>query len=133
MDKDKVLNEVITPQLQQDEQLIGFFQAQYTPSLWWILLIGPLLFLGVRLYFVAITNKGLYFYRIGILGETNTLDYFTWDEITSLTLGSGFLTIPFKLRFFNERKLKLKVPIKGVQKIAKLDAKTKTYLIEKQK
>lgn len=133
MNKDRALNEVITPQLRNGEQLIGFFQAQYLPSLWWILLIGPLLFLGMRMYYVAVTDQGLYLHKLGMLGGISSSDYFTWEEIIGLQLGSGLLQAPFKLKFANGRKLKLKAQLKGVEKVAKLDEQTKSFLLSKQK
>lgn len=133
MDKNKALNEFITPQLHPEERLIGFFQAQYLPSLWWFLLIGPLLYLGMRIYMVAITDRGLQLHKLGMLGGVSNSDYFTWEEIIGLKFGSGLLQAPLHLTFANGRKLLLKVQLKGVKRVAKLDEATKEFLVSKQK
>jgi hypothetical protein len=133
MDKDKALNELIIPQLRSEEQLIGFFQAQYLPSMWWILLIGPLLFLGMRMYYIAVTDQGLYLHKFNMPGGISSSDYFVWNEIVALHLGSGLLQAPLKLEFINGTKIKLRAQLKGVKKVAKLDEDTRSFLVNKQK
>lgn len=131
MRKEQALKELIIPKLKPDEELIGFFQAQYTPSFWWALLIGPLLFAGVKFYFVAVSNTGLHLHKLTSFGKADTHNYFPWNEITKLKLSKGFLQAPLNLVFSNGRKLKLQAQLKGVKKLAKLDDKTKNYLLAK--
>lgn len=133
MTKDKALSELITPHLGEGEQLIGFFQAQYMPSMWWFLLIGPFIALGARTYYVAVTDQGIHLHKFGILGGVDVSDYFTWEEIISLKLESGFLQAPLRLTFPSGRKLEIKAQLVGMAKVAKLDETTKTFLLGKQK
>lgn len=131
MNKDQVKNEMIVPNLKSDEELVGFCQAQETPSGWWYFLLGPLMSLGMKFYFVAVTNKGMHFHKLTTFGKPDTHSYFSWDEIEELKLRKGVLQAPLKLTFSNGRKLKLKIQLKGVGNIAKLDDKTKEFLLSK--
>ena len=64
MDKEQIKEELIIPKIGSGEELVGFFQANWMPSFWWVLLIGPLVFLGTRTYYVGITNLGIHFNKI---------------------------------------------------------------------
>jgi hypothetical protein len=46
-------------------------------------------------------------------------------------LSKGLLQAPLKFTFSNGRKLKLKAQLKGMEKVAKLDDRTKEYLFSK--
>ena len=131
MNKEQVKNELIIPNLKQGEELVGFFQAQYISSFWWVFLVGPLYYLSQRIYFVAVTDKGLHFHKFTFWGKPDAFNYFSWEEIVKLKLGKGLLQAPFELVFNNGRKLKLRAYLKGNQKSAKLDDRTKEYLLSK--
>ncbi|HHZ69278.1 MAG TPA: hypothetical protein EYO51_04930 [Methylococcaceae bacterium] len=131
MDKEQIKEELITPKMKYGEELIGFFQSYSTPSLWWFLLIGPLVYLGTRTYYVAITNLGIHLNKLTFFGKPAIHNYFTWDEIENLKLGKGVITIPLKLKFSSGRKLKLNAQLKGLDKIPKLDEKTNKFLVSK--
>ena len=47
MKKEQIL-EHIEQEFEENELLIGFFMAQYKPSYWFLVLIGPLWALGIR-------------------------------------------------------------------------------------
>ena len=131
MKKEKARDELILPKLQSGEELIGFFQAQYTPSWGWYFLIGPLFAFAIRIYFVAVTDKGIHYHKLTFFGKPDTSNYFTWNEIEKVKLSKGLLQAPLKFTFSNGRKLKLKAQLKGMEKIAKLDDRTKEYLFSK--
>ncbi len=131
MDKEKIKNDFILPNLKQGEELVGFFQASYMPSLGWFFLIGPLVALGVRVYYVAVTNQGLHLHKLSLFGKPETYNFFSYAEISKMTLGKGFLQAPLQMVFTNGRKLTLKAQLKGVEKVAKLDDKTREFLISR--
>jgi hypothetical protein len=131
MDKEKINNEFILPRLKQDEELVGFFQASYTPSLGWFFLIGPLMFFGMKTYYVAVTNRGIHLHKLSLLGKLETYNFFSYAEISKMKLGKGFLQAPLQMVFTNGRKLMIKVQMKGVKKVAKLDDKTREFLLSK--
>lgn len=128
MDKEKIKNDLILPHLNQDEELIGFFQATYLPSFWWFLLIGPFIALGMRIYYVAVTNRGLHLYKLNFFGKQDTYNFFSYNEITKINLGDGLIQAPLQLSFSNGKKLTIKAQLKGMDKIAKLDDKTRKFL-----
>jgi hypothetical protein len=129
MDKEKIKNELVLPNLKQGEKLVGYFQAQYLPSHWWLLLIGPLWGLCIRFYVIAVTNQGLHLHKFNLLGKPDIYNFFPSAEITSLYLGGGVMQAPLQLSFANGRKLRLKAQLKGVDKIAKLDDTTREFLL----
>ena len=131
MKKEQMRDEQILPNLKSNEELIGFFQAQYMASYWWFLLVGWLVFFTLRYYYVGTTDKGIHLHKLSFWGKPDNYDFFSWDEIEKLEFKDGFLQAPLKLKFKNGRKLKLKAQLKGVEKIAKLDEKTKVFLLSK--
>lgn len=130
MDKEKVKSDLILPHLKPGEELIGFFQATYT-SPFLLLLSGPLMFLAMRLYYVAVTNHGLHLHKLNLWWKPDTYNFFPYTEISNIKLGKGFMRAPLKLIFANGRKLTIAAQLKGVDKVAKLDDKTKEYLLSK--
>ena len=131
MDKEQIKEELIIPKIGSGEELVGFFQATSMPSFWWFFLIGPLVFLNTRTYYVAITNLGIHLNKLTFFGKPAIHTYFTWDEIENLKLGKGILSMPLKFKFSNGRKLKLHAQLKGLDKIPKLDEVTSNFLISK--
>lgn len=129
MNKVSIRNELVLPKLKQDEELIGYFQAQYAPSYWWLILIGPLWALGIRLYVIAVTNQGLHLTKFNLLGRPDVYNFFPSAEITSLHLGDGVMQAPLQLNFANGRELRLRVQLGGIGRIAKLDDTTREFLI----
>jgi len=127
MHKDEVQKHIVK-HLAVGDELIGFFQATYTPSFWWFLLVGPLMFMGVRVYFVGVSKQGLYFYRLTFMGKFRDADFFTYDEIESAKVGEGILARPMVFRFKNGKKLKVKGQLKGVEKVATLTPEVSDYL-----
>jgi len=101
MDKEQIKEELIIPKIGSGEELVGFFQATSMPSFWWFFLIGPLVFLNTRTYYVAITNLGIHLNKLTFFGKPAIHAYFTWDEIENLKLGKGILSMPLKFKFSN--------------------------------
>lgn len=126
MHKDKALAH-IKKDLASEEELIGFFQAQGAFRLWLFFIIGPLAVLSLRQYFVAVTNKGIHFHLLNILGKFSQHDFFSYDEIKKIEIGKGMLQIPIKF-FFENKKLKIKAQKKGFERVATVDEKTLDYI-----
>lgn len=110
----------IEENLNDGDSLIGFFQAVSPPNIWLFLLIGPLSILSMRTYFLAVTEKGISFYRLSLLGKFKEHDFFEFGDIESVKIGKGLLQRPMKFTFKNNRKIKVKAQLKGVEKVAKL-------------
>ena len=103
MKKEKARDELIIPKLQSGEELIGFFQAQYTPSWGWYFLIGPLFAFAIRIYFVAVTDKGIHYHKLTFFGKPDTSNYFTWNEIEKVKLSKGLLQAPLKFKDLKQK------------------------------
>jgi len=131
MNKEQIKNDLILPRLKQDEELIGFFQATYTPSLVLLLLSGLLWGMGMRTYLVAVTNQGIHLHRLSLFGKPETYNFFSYAEISEIKLGKGFLQAPLQIVFSNGRKLTLKAQLKGIGKVAELDDKTREFLLSR--
>ena len=112
--------EYIEQNLNADDTLVGFFQAIRPPKFWLVLLIGPLFILSMRSYFIAVTEKGISFYRLSLLGKFKEHDFFEFSEIENVKIGKGLLKRPMVFTFKNNRKIKVKALLKGVEKVAKL-------------
>ncbi|MDO6765197.1 PH domain-containing protein [Agarivorans sp. 1_MG-2023] len=112
--------EYIKDNLNEGDALIGFFQAISPPNIWLFFLIGPLFVLSMKSYFLAVTEKGISFHKLSMLGKFKEHDFFEFDEIESVKIGKGLLQRPMKFTFKNNRKVTVKAQLKGVEKIAKL-------------
>ena len=111
-----------------DEELIGYFMATKPFKIWLFVVIGPLAALSMKQYFVAITNAGVHFYKLNLLGKFSQHDFFSYDEIESIKIGKGAMWIPMKFKFASGRKLKVKAQKKGLDRVAKIDDKTLEYI-----
>jgi len=120
--------EYIEKNLNVDDTLVGFFQAIRPPKIWLFFLIGPLFILSMRSYFVAVTEKGISFYRLSLLGKFKEHDFFEFSEIENVKIGKGLLQRPMIFTFTNNRKIKVKAQLKGVEKVAKLLPDVQDYI-----
>ena len=118
----------IEENLNKGDSLVGFFQAVSPPNIWLFLLIGPLFILSMRMYFLAVTDKGISFHKLSLLGKFKEHDFFEFSEIESVKIGKGILQRPMKFVFINKRKIKVKAQLKGVEKIAKLLPNVQQYI-----
>ena len=114
--------------LSPGEPLVGFFMAQRRPPIWLYLLIGPLAALSIRMYLVGVTDKRLHFHKLNLMGKVSAHDTFTFGEIKSVKFGRGLLTVPMAYVFPRGRKLKLHAQKVGLERVAKIDEKTVTYI-----
>ncbi|WP_260260185.1 PH domain-containing protein [Vibrio intestinalis] len=110
----------IEENLNDGDSLIGFFQAISPPNYWLVFLIGPFFILTMKVYFLAVTEKGISFYKLSMMGKFKENDFFEFDDIESVKIGKGLLQRPMKFTFKNNRKIKIKAQLKGVEKVAKL-------------
>lgn len=120
--------EHIDRHLQDGDDLIGFFQAVRPPYLWLVLLIGPLFVLSMRIYVLAVTERGIAFHRLSMIGKFKGYDFFEYSEIESVKIGKGILQRPMKFKFKNGRKLTVKAQLKGVEKVAKLSPEVQRHI-----
>jgi hypothetical protein len=127
MNKEKA-QEHLENSLTQDDVLIGFFYAVQPFKIWLFFLIGPLAVLSMKHHFVGVSEKGMYFHRLNLLGKFTDHDFFKYDEIESLKIGKGMLQRPMRLKFKNGRDLELKAQLKGVDKVAKLNEATQKHM-----
>jgi hypothetical protein len=110
----------IEDNLNEDDSLVGYFQAGSPPNFWLFLLIGPLSILSMKTYFVAVTHKGISFHRLGMLGKFKEHDFFEFADIESVRMGKGVIQRSMMFVFKNNRKIKIKAQLKGLAKVAKL-------------
>lgn len=120
--------EYIDTHLEGDDVLIGFFQAVRPPYLWLALLVGPLFVLSMRIYFLAVTERGIAFHRLSMFGKFKDYDFFEYSEIESVKIGKGMLQRPMEFKFKNDRKLMVKAQLKGVAKVAKLSPEVQRHI-----
>ena len=118
----------IQEHLETDDTLKGFFTAIEPAKLWLFLLIGPLAFLSMKQYFIAVSENGIYFHKMGFFGKFTTHDFFTFKEIENVKIGKGLLQRPMKFLFKNGRSMKIKAQLKGVEKVAKLTEEIQEHL-----
>lgn len=121
----------IRENLKDGENLIGFFAAMVQFKFWLFFFIGPLAVLSMKHYFIGVTDQGIYFHRLSLLGKFTEVDFFPFEEIKSLSSGKGMLQRPLNFTFENGRKIKLKAQLKGVEKIATLTEDMQNYLNDK--
>ncbi len=118
----------ITENLEAGDQLIGFFFAIKPANFWLIFLLGPFFMLTMRQYYVAVTEQGVSFFKLDILGKFQLHDFFSYSDIESVKIGRGLLQRPMIFTFKTNRKLKLKAQLKGVEKVATLKPEVQTYI-----
>lgn len=127
MNKEKA-KEQIEKNLIQDDVLIGFFYAQQPFKIWLFFLIGPLAVLSMKHHFIGVSEKGMYFHPLNLLGKFSGHDFFKYDEIESVKIGKGLIQRPMKFKFINGRNLKLKAQLKGVDRAAKINVETQQHM-----
>lgn len=130
MNKDEA-ETLIRENLSEEEKFVGFFMATYLPTFWWFLLVGPLFFLGMRYYFVGVTDKGFHFHKLGLMGKPQQHDFFTFEEVARLKIGSRVLSYRMDFLFSNKRKLKINAQKVGAKKVAKIAPETLEYIKQK--
>ncbi|MBL4587235.1 MAG: hypothetical protein JKX84_09300 [Flavobacteriales bacterium] len=129
--KKEQAKEHIRTTFREGESLVGFFISMQRMKFWLLILLGPLIALTMRHYYVAVSDKGVHFYRLTMLGKfSDNHDFFSYAEITSIRIKKGFIQRPLHFQFSNGRTLKLRAQLKGVKSVAKLDAMTQQYLAE---
>ncbi|GEM_PF-7058992 len=125
------VKQLISNHLKQNESFVGCFVAMYRPSLWWSLLIGPFLFLGMKNYVVGISDQGMHIILLNFLGKPDQHNFLNFSEIRSFHSSKGFLQIPLKFEFKNGRILKIRAQRKGIDSIAKISEEILEYLRKK--
>jgi hypothetical protein len=121
-------HQYILSNMEPDDNLVGFFIAQGSFPLLWCFIIGPLAILMLKQYYVAFSEKGVYFIRLNLLGKPSNTDLMLFSEIENVKIGKGMLQRPMLFRFTNGKKLKIKAQIKGVKKVATLKDDVQQHL-----
>ena len=130
MDKSKALVHV-KENLTEADSLLGLFQATKPFKIWLFLILGPLAVLSVRTYIIAVSEQGIYFHRLNLMGKFTDFDFFTYNEINQVKFGKGWLQCPAAFLFFNDRRLYVKAQLKGVKKVAKLSGDLQRIIEQK--
>lgn len=159
MDKEEVKNNFIIPQLKENEELIGYFYGSSSPSIIWFIVLGAITFgliftislmglspsifwyalpgalfsFGIKHYYIAVTSLGIHSngYRFSMWGKPTIHTFYSWSDISKLKVGKGLITAPLSIFLSNGKKIFFKVPLKGLQRNAKLDDKTREFLVSK--
>tara|TARA_A100001015_G_scaffold312144_1_gene416727 strand:- start:838 stop:1242 length:405 start_codon:yes stop_codon:yes gene_type:complete len=126
--KKEIAEKHIVENLAQDDELVGFFEAVQPFKFWLFFVIGPLAVLSMKNYFVAVTKRGVCFYRLNLLGKFAGSDFFKFNDIENVKIGNGILQRPFLFQFKNGRKLKINALVRGVEKISKLNDNVQKYI-----
>lgn len=127
--KKEEVKEYILNHLSNGDKLVGFFIAQGPFPIWWFLLLGPFGALFLKTYYIAVTNSGISFYRLSLMGKFKDKgDFFHFDEIQSVKIKSGIIQSPMIFMLTNKRKVKIKAQVKGLGKIAKLTEETQKFI-----
>ena len=127
------IRNLVKSEITVGEELVNFFGARTPVKLWLFFFIGPLSVLFVTGYFLAITDRGVHFYRLkkqmfsAKLNIANH-DFFSWNEIDKVKVGRGLIQATVKFKFSNGKKIKLKCQVGGLKHIPKLDEKGKELL-----
>jgi len=119
----------IEKSLEKDDELIGVFTAQGPFPIWWFILIGPLGAFFFKFYYIGVTQKGISFYRLSLMGKfKDDGDFFKFSEIESLKIKGGFTQRPLIFTLKNGKKVKIKAQIKGLDRVAKLTEKVQKHI-----
>ena len=100
--------------MQDDEEWKGAFLATRYASNWWFFLIGPWAFFMTQQYLITVTDKRLYFTRLGVFKNPVRTDEFYFEEIRD-TVIKNWLWLPYlkRITFIRDgRKIKLDVPFR---------------------
>jgi hypothetical protein len=127
------IKNLVKSEIKVGEQLVNYFGASTPYKYWLFIFIGPLYFLLVTHYLIAITDHGVHFYRLKMQMFSAKLrvanhDFFAWNEIEKVKVGWGLILATVRFRFSNGKKLKLKCQVGGVKHIPKLDKRGKELL-----
>lgn len=110
------------------EELIGFFSAQRPFKIWLFFLIGPLAVFSMKSYIIAVTDKGMHFQALNLIGKFAQYDFFDYNQIESCSISKGILQMPMKYKFSSGRKLKVKALKKGRESLAKINDETLDFI-----
>jgi len=119
----------IVKSIKQDDELVGLFTAQGPFPIWWFLLLGPLGSLFFKFYYIGVTQKGISFYRLSLMGKfKDNGDFFKFSEIKSVKVKGGFTQRPLIFTLINGTKIKIKAQIKGLDRVAKLTEEVQKHI-----
>jgi len=119
----------IAERLSENDKLVGFFIAQGPFPIWWFLLLGPLGFLFLKTYYIAVTNNGINFYRLSLMGKfKDDGDFFAFNEIENVKITSGMMQRPMLFTLKDAGKVKIKAQLKGLERVAKLTEETQEFI-----
>lgn len=128
MKKEKAQEE-IQKQIQEDETLIGFFYAVKGGEFWKFFLFGPIIAFTFKYYYIAVTKKGIYFFRLSMFGKFKGKDFFSFDEFLGVIFKKGVIQQPVVFQLQNGKKIAVKAQLKGAKSVPKLDEEVREHII----
>jgi len=123
----EIVEKHILENLAEGDKLVGFFSGISSPKFWWYLLIGPLAHLRTKTYFVAVSNRGVYFNPLILFNKFGAIDFFEFEDIKNVKIAKGFIQRSFLFQFKNGRKLKIQAPLFG-KKGLKIEEDVQKYI-----
>lgn len=127
----EVAEKNILERLEKGDKLVGFFIAQSPFPIWWYMLLGPLGLFFLKTYFIAVTNNGIGFHKLTLMGKfKGDGDFFNYDEIESIKIKNGLMRRPMIFALKNGVKVKIKAQKKGLGQAAKLNEDTLEHIIK---
>lgn len=121
----------IDEHLEPGDSVVGFFQATRWPRIWVFFLLGPLAMLGLRILFIAVSQRGVYFHRVSHIDRFEGHDFFRFDEISACDVGRGFLNKRVRFLFNNNRRLRVLAQFRGADRVARLSPEVQEYLMQR--
>ncbi len=125
-----IKKDLLLPHIQEAD-LIGFFQANYFPSTKWHVFLGPFSAFMTRVCYVAVTNQGIHFHKLTMLGKPDTYEFFNFSSIRAIKIGKGSLYSPVQFLFTNGDTLLLQAQQVSFGKSVALDDQTRDFLLAK--
>jgi hypothetical protein len=121
----------IKSNLMAGDLLIGIFLAQSEFKKWLVFVLGPFALLTVKYYIVAVTERGINFYRLNRLKSTFIGNYFiTFGEIENVKIGKGVLAKTMSFKFKNGKEMRIRAQVKGIERVAALTDTVEEYIVK---
>jgi hypothetical protein len=129
MTRKEAYQNIIIPNLKEGEELVGYFQAMYRLPFWKLVLFGAFAAFSNKVYYVAVTSKGVHFHKLTFLGKLHSSLYYSWEEIVKIKIKKGVFQKPYYFWFADGKKLRIQAMVKGSPtRVALLNTETKTFL-----
>lgn len=132
MRKDKML-EKVKSHLIGGENLIGSFIGRIEPKFIWYFLFGPIVAVKMKHFVVAVSDKKIYFHKLGFWGGFDSTEEYEYNRFTGFSYKKGILTHTLYLKLKNDENIKLKAQAKGTKNVLIIDDYVLKYIEDKTK